>query len=191
MSRGIAERVLERIQNSGGRSTLPMRLVVTILSETDRHLTADDLINEVERRAPGIAASTVYRVLQRLDDLDVLKHVHSGGGAAFYHLREHSHAHLMCTDCGAITDVTESVAAALRRLEEIAARVQGFTLDAHHSALLGRCQSCSIREGSPTQGGITEKVIESAGGNELKAVHPGRQAPADEPLCSQPPGGCK
>jgi Fur family ferric uptake transcriptional regulator len=143
MSPGVADRVLERIHHSGGRSTLPTRLVVTILSETEHHLTADDLINEVERRAPGIAPSTVYRVLQRLEELEVLKHVHSGGGAAFYHLREHAHAHLRCTDCGAITDVSQEVAAALRSLEEAASRAQDFALDSHHSALLGRCRLCS------------------------------------------------
>jgi Fe2+ or Zn2+ uptake regulation protein len=170
MSAGIAERVLERIQVSGGRSTLPTRLVVTILAETDHHLTADDLINEVERRAPGIAPSTVYRVLQRLDELDVLKHVHSGGGAAFYHLREHAHAHLVCTDCGAITDVSQPVAAVLRSLEEVTSRMHGFILDAHHSALLGRCLLCSAAA-LPTHRGIPEKVNESAVGGELVVVH--------------------
>jgi Fe2+ or Zn2+ uptake regulation protein len=142
MSSDLAERVLERVHGSGGRSTVPTRLVVTILSETDRHLTADDLINEVEQRAPGIAPSTVYRVLQRLDDLEVLEHVHSGGGAAFYHLRGHSHAHLVCTDCGSITDVSGLAADALRALGDVASRVHGFSFDPHHAALLGRCRHC-------------------------------------------------
>lgn len=143
MSAGIAERVLERVQRSGGRSTVPTRLVVTILSETEHHLTADDLINEIERRAPGIAASTVYRVLQRLDELDLVEHVHSGAGAAFYHLREHSHAHLVCTECACVVDLAEPASGALRLLRDIALDAHGFTLDPHHAALLGRCQRCS------------------------------------------------
>lgn len=170
MRQGIAERILERVQSAGGRSTLPTRLVVTILSEADRHLTADDVINELERRAPGIAASTVYRVLQRLDDLDVLEHVHSGAGAAFYHLSERGHAHLVCTDCGAVTDVSEGAADVLRLLGQVVARSHGFTLDPHHAAWLGQCHRCSAAPVS-VDVDFPEKVIESEIGDELMVVH--------------------
>ena len=51
--------------------TIPMRAVVSILLDSDRHPTADDLIVEVERRIPSIAPSTIYRVLSRLDELDI------------------------------------------------------------------------------------------------------------------------
>jgi len=180
MSTGIAERVLERVQRSGGRSTVPTRLVVTILSETDHHLTADDLINEIERRAPGIAASTVYRVLQRLHELDVLEHVHSGAGAAFYHLREHSHAHLVCTECACVTDLSEPAAEVLRMLCDVASRNHGFTLDPHHAALLGRCQRCSAGVASTTRREVPEKVTESSVRDELMMVH--RTRHADEPF---------
>ena len=64
--------------------TIPMRAVVSILLDSDRHPTADDLIVEVERRIPSIAPSTIYRVLSRLDELDIIEHVHSGTGPAFY-----------------------------------------------------------------------------------------------------------
>lgn len=171
MTQGIAERILQRIHHAGGRSTVPTRLVVSVLSETDRHLTADDLITEIERRAPGIAASTVYRVLQRLDELDVLEHVHSGAGAAFYHLRERSHAHLVCTDCGCITDVSGPAGEALRVVGEIAHRTDGFVLDPHHAALLGRCGACSSGTVEVAVRQVPQKVNESDLGDELMAVH--------------------
>ena len=83
---------------------------------------------------------TIYRVIQRLSDLDIIEHVHSGSGPAFYHLREHGHAHLVCNACGTVIDLPDGefsglIAAARDRY--------GFSVNAHHSALLGLCASCS------------------------------------------------
>lgn len=159
MNHDITQRVLARVQDSGGRITLPTRLVVGALAATEAHLTADDLIAEVERRAPGIAPSTIYRVLQRLDELGALEHVHSGAGAAFYHLHEHSHAHLVCTDCGNVTDLSADAADALHRFSAAVRTAHGFDVDPHHAAMLGRCAACSRKS-----------VTDSVGGDELLMV---------------------
>jgi Fur family ferric uptake transcriptional regulator len=129
-------RIHDMIRDAGGRLTVTTRTVVSILLEGDRHLTADDVIAEAVRRAPGIAASTVYRVLQRLDELGAVEHVHSGHGPTFYHLRERRHVHLVCSECGGIVDVPDAL------LSGVARKVQGeygFTIEPRHSALIGRC----------------------------------------------------
>lgn len=137
------ERVMERIQESGGRVTVPTVLVASILAGTDRHLTADDVIAELERCNPGIAASTVYRVLQRLADMGVLEHVRSGAGATFYHLLETPHTHIVCSMCGTVLDLDGRAEAALRALSAIVLDEHGFELEPHHGALLGRCGACA------------------------------------------------
>ena len=81
------EEIFDVIRQRGGRVTAPTRLVVSVLLDTDAHLTADDLIDAVSRRKKGVAPSTVYRVLQRLGEVGVVEHVHPGDGPAFYHLR--------------------------------------------------------------------------------------------------------
>jgi len=129
-----------RVRETGGRMTVSTRALVEILASTDRHLTVDDLTAELERRAPGVAPSTVYRVLQRLDEIGVVEHVHSGLGPTFYHLREAGHAHLVCNDCGAIIDIPDGVFA---HLADAVRREHGFEVDAHHVALLGRCGACT------------------------------------------------
>ena len=128
------------IRRAGGRLTGPTRQIVAILAETDGHLTADDLIDELDRRVPGTAASTVYRVLQRLDELFVIERVHSGSGAAFYHLSTSAHAHLVCTGCGVVVDVPDS---AFAHLSTSLRTAHDFTINPHHCAVLGRCARCS------------------------------------------------
>ena len=130
----------EVIRSAGGRLTAPTRVVVSVLVAAERHLTADDLIAEVDRRVHGIAPSTVYRVLQRLEEVAVVGRVHSGVGPAFYHLREHPHAHLVCIRCGTVIDVPDS---AFDELSAASRTVCDFTIEPHHSAVLGRCGSCT------------------------------------------------
>ena len=142
MTETLAERILAKIRDTGGRSTASTRVVVTILSETTDHLTAEDLMGELERRLPGISPSTVYRVLQRLDELGVLEQVRSGFGAAVYHLGEHGHAHLICNRCGLLTDIPQ-MDEHVQALAHATRQTSGFTLDPHGVALVGQCRSCS------------------------------------------------
>ena len=132
--------IYDAIRAAGGRITQPTRIVVDILEGNDAHPSADDLIVELARRAPGVAPSTVYRVLQRLDQLEIVEHIHSGSGPAFYHLRHRGHAHLVCEVCTAVTDIPEHV---LDAVAATARRDHGFAVRIRHAALLGRCAACS------------------------------------------------
>ena len=128
------------IRQARGRLTVPMRVVIALLVDSDRHPTADDLIAFVNERITGIAPSTIYRVLSRLDELEVIEHVHSGTGPAFYQLRRHSHVHLVCNTCGTITNVPE---AAFIDLTKSVLATYKFTLQPRHAALLGQCEQCA------------------------------------------------
>lgn len=135
-----ADHALRVIREAGGRLTNTTRTVIAVLGEGDEHLTAEDLITEVERRLPSVAPSTVYRVIQRLGELDLIEHIHTNVGPPVYHLRDRGHAHLVCNVCGTIIDISDDHLAALQKtlLKQF-----GFTLSTHHSALLGHCTNCT------------------------------------------------
>lgn len=175
------QRVLGRIQAAGGRLTIPTTHVVTILCSTDDHLTADDIIAELERVNPGVAPSTVYRVLQRLHDLGALEHVRGGNGAAFYHLREQGHAHLVCSSCGSVSDLDHECDDALAQLVALVRDRTGFVLDAHKTAFAGRCQTCA----SSSHHGPS--VIDRPMSDEQSVVH--RTAGPGEPFPTHDHGG--
>jgi Fur family ferric uptake transcriptional regulator len=141
--------ILELIRARGGRVTAAKRAVVTVLARSEEHLTADDLIERVTANSPSTAPSTVYRVLQQLEDIGAVEHVHAGREPAFYHLREIGHPHLVCNDCGAIIDVPDRLLAPLRAE---ALRHYGFVVDTHHAAILGRCATCTAPSPSTVLG---------------------------------------
>jgi Fur family ferric uptake transcriptional regulator len=132
--------IYDVVRSNGGRLTVPLRVLVDVLLEHEDHLTADELIAAVDRRVPGIAPSTVYRLLQRLEDAGVLEHIHIGRGPTIYHLRHHEHGHLVCHQCGTIIDIPE---AAFDGLAKTVGQQYDFTIDPRHAALLGRCRNCA------------------------------------------------
>jgi Fe2+ or Zn2+ uptake regulation protein len=134
------ERYLAALRTSGGRVTSPRRAVVTAFLASGGHVTAEDLAATVQAEHPEVALSTVYRTMDALQRAGLVEHLHLGHGPAVYHLAEHHHRHLVCQACGQEIDVSE---AEFEELVDLVRDRFGFTLDASHFALPGRCRACT------------------------------------------------
>ena len=114
------------------------QLVLDAVAELE-HATPEQICASVQRQAPAVNISTIYRTLDLLEQLGVVRHTHLGHGAPNYSVREHKHVHLVCHWCGTVEEVpTQLLDPLARQLRE----EHGFTLDATHVALSGACTSC-------------------------------------------------
>ena len=130
--------MLGELRARGMRITPARRGIVTALLGRAHH-TADSLAAAVRRRNPDIAPSTVYRFLDALEDLGLVRHSHLGHGPAVYHLSDDKHGHLVCEVCGDVREVPENTFAGLRRkLRE----TEEFELAPGHFAVTGLCAAC-------------------------------------------------
>jgi Fur family ferric uptake transcriptional regulator len=138
---GAVERVVALLRAKGGRVTATRRATIDVLlaGSHHRHLSAEDVADEVRRRLPDVAESTIYRTLGALEELGVVTHVHLGHGPSTFHLTAMAHRHLVCRKCGKVTEVPSYEFVELtRRLEE----VYGFSMSSEHFAIVGECQTC-------------------------------------------------
>lgn len=111
------------------------------------HATPDEILVEVRRTASGVNISTVYRTLELLEELGLVSHAHLGHGAPTYHLADrHHHLHLVCRDCGTVTETDTAIATPL--IESLRAQ-HGFDTDLKHFAIFGRCADCTARLAEP------------------------------------------
>jgi Fe2+ or Zn2+ uptake regulation protein len=134
------EEVLAQLRARGGRVTTARRQLLEALFDSAGHHTAEDLAAEVQRRAPDVHLSTIYRNLDELERLGVIVHAHLGHGPASYHLATAAHGHLVCERCGVTIEAPPEFFSSLSK----AARSRfGFTTDPRHFAVLGRCRDCS------------------------------------------------
>lgn len=118
----------------------PQRQLVLDAVRTLGHATPEQICTQVQQVAPAVNITTVYRTLDLLEKLGVVRHTHLGHGAPNYSEQEHQHVHLVCHECGAVvetpSDLMNGLASQLRSLS-------GFELDVTHVALSGRCSDCA------------------------------------------------
>lgn len=119
--------------------TGPRRAVLRALAENPGHHSADDVARLVAAIDESVHRSSVYRCLEALGGLGVIRHVHVGHGTTVYHLAEGESVHAQCRRCGALVSVPASV---LDGAADALRDQHGFTLDATHVALSGTCAAC-------------------------------------------------
>jgi Fe2+ or Zn2+ uptake regulation protein len=125
---------------AAGYRVTPQRLVVhRTLVELGRHVGAEELLGEVERRLPNVSLPTVYSALDALEDAGLVRRVSAGQGRALYDARPADHHHLVCRRCGAVEDLDArvSLSGALA-----SARENGFAPDGAEVVVRGLCASC-------------------------------------------------
>ena len=131
----------ERLRVQGLRWTPQRRTVVEVLAETDGHVTAADLVERCRVRDPATIPSTVYRTLDVLEELGLVRHGHGADGREEFHvLPAGEHGHLHCAACGATWEIDSARAAAVARALR---RGDGFEVDIGHVTLVGRCATCA------------------------------------------------
>lgn len=134
-----AGQLLERLRSDGQRLTVARRALVEALVSAPGHVCADDLAMVVQASHPGVHRATVYRVLDVFERLGIVEHVHLGHGPAVYHLTDQLHHHLVCEDCGAVSEVPAQTLVGFQR--RVLAS-EGFQLHPYHFALTGHCRTC-------------------------------------------------
>lgn len=134
---------LRRTLHERGLRMTPQRQLVLDAVRALGHATPEQICTEVQSAAPAVNITTVYRTLDLLERIGMVRHTHLGHGAPSYSEREHQHVHLVCHSCGTVTEVpTELMSALAERLHT----ESGFELDVAHVALSGRCRECRSAE---------------------------------------------
>ena len=84
--------------------------------------------------------STVYRTLELLEELGLVRHAHITDRAPTYHsTAAPAHVHLVCRECHAITEVEPEV------IDPLTAMLRdryGFVTDVGHLTIFGTCADC-------------------------------------------------
>lgn len=133
----------ERLRGSGKRLTPQRELILRAVEELG-HATPDEVLAEVHKHSTSINISTVYRNLEVLEELGLVRHAHLSDRAPTYHsVGGHEHFHLVCRGCHRVISVDAEVAGPLT---ERLGRDHGFTPDLGHLTVFGQCADCSAAE---------------------------------------------
>jgi Fe2+ or Zn2+ uptake regulation protein len=144
----VAEQDLrELLRGAELRVTQPRLTVLRALREHP-HSDTDTIIKAARRALPEVSHQAVYDVLRALTSAGLVRRIQPSGSVARYEARVgDNHHHLVCRDCGMISDVDCATGAAPCLT---AADSHGFTVDEAEVIYWGQCPACSATSIHPT-----------------------------------------
>ena len=83
--------------------TTQRRVILEAVLQRDDHPTADQIYEAVQDRIPQLSRTTVYRTLDTLLELGVIRRVHLTGATGRFDGKIRRHHHLVCMQCNKIS----------------------------------------------------------------------------------------
>jgi Fur family ferric uptake transcriptional regulator len=126
------------LRTRGMRVSGPRRALLETLYGATGPLTAEEL-------AGALDLASVYRNLDALEAVGLVRHVHVGHGPGLYALADRrDRGYAACEACGRHAALGEEALAAIRDAVQAAT---GFTSDFSHFPIVGSCPDCAAEPG--------------------------------------------
>ena len=128
-----------------GLRITPQRVAVfEALQHSTDHPSVESIHRTVASDIRSVSLRTVYQTLSDLTDMGEISRLEFGVDAARFDPNTDDHHHLMCDECGRITDVYLDVSV----LD--LAHVEGFQPIATKVFISGRCEHCAAADANAT-----------------------------------------
>jgi Fe2+ or Zn2+ uptake regulation protein len=129
----------ERLRRAGCKITPARRAVLKIFEAEHAHLSPEDVLKRGRRIYPALGRATVYRTLDLLTGLGVLRPIYLGDSRPCFTRIAEGHHHLVCSRCERVTEFDG------RGVKEIARRLSrklDFDVQSHLLEFYGLCGKC-------------------------------------------------
>lgn len=130
------------------RHTRQRAEILRAIEGTDRHPSAEWVLDEVRKALPKVSLATVYRQLAALAAEGRVVVLSSEDGPRRYDAHREAHHHVVCTGCGGIADVPDLIGATARTEIE---RWTGYSVTGLRLDWVGLCPACAHTPEAPAQ----------------------------------------
>ncbi len=128
------------LRQAGLRDTQSRRLVLSALARAQKPLSHKDIFDIIVQEDGAINLVTIYRVLEKFEEVGLVhRHLSSGGMVLCTLDAPGHHILLSCSTCG---KVEECMDPHLCQHENHLAKKAGFTPQTHFSEIIGMCSTC-------------------------------------------------
>jgi len=140
MSEQQVQQLSKTLSSHGYRLTAARKAILEALVACEGHVSADDLAAVVHEKAPNVGRMTVYRTLDIMCQLNLIRPVYQGTGAAhFVLLHDGHHHHLICSGCDKVIEFDECMVAGM---ETAVSQQFNFQVQGHLLEFYGLCADC-------------------------------------------------
>ena len=140
---------IDAVRNSGLRLTLARRLVLEALLSAPGPISAEEIADGLGGRITQSDIASVYRNLDTLGGIGIVRHFHAGHGPGRYVLESRAdREYLACEACGSVEAVDP---ASLDVVRDAVRDLSGFEARFSHFPIVGLCPTCA-RKRDPAGG---------------------------------------
>jgi Fur family ferric uptake transcriptional regulator len=135
------------LRSRGLRVSSARRLVLEALYQSETPISAEQIADGLSGRLPRSDLASVYRNLETLEQVGLVRHCHLGHGPGLYvPAGADEREYLVCDSCNAVTAVERSA------MDPVRALIQerfGYEARFSHFPILGLCAECAREEPHP------------------------------------------
>ncbi|TQR18578.1 Fur family transcriptional regulator [Psychrobacillus soli] len=132
------EKAWEILKKEGFKKTDKREQILEIFSQTEKYITARDILDVMMAEHPGMSYDTIYRNLSTFVDLGILEETELTGEKHFRMQCEadHHHHHFICMSCGNIKEIHYCP------METLQNAIPGYQIENHKFEIYGNCPEC-------------------------------------------------
>lgn len=138
------EAICEILKSKGIKLTKQRKSIIESLADIEGHINAQELFQKVLKKAPGTNFSTIYRNLEMLVDMDVVRKFNLNDNTYYYELKsiEHHH-HLICVKCGKSMELEFCP---FKNIDKEILNNMDFQPSDHIFEIYGYCKDCKLNK---------------------------------------------
>lgn len=125
-----------------GLKATPQRISVLKILGRHMHPTIDELYEEILAENPSVSLATVYKNLNTLKDEGLVVEVNMPNQKAKYDIFEHPHIHIVCENCGNVSDMSYDDALLDEYKENLERKLGSFVEKMNVLVTVKGCKSC-------------------------------------------------
>ncbi len=129
----------QTVYQAGGRLTKIRKMIIAVLVKNQCLLSRKSLLAKLKKAQIKPDRSTLYRELQFLIRIGLVKR-NNLDGVDYYEIPQDHHHHLVCVSCNSISKV--AIGNHLEKQEKQIAKQNKFNIINHSLEFYGYCQKC-------------------------------------------------
>ncbi|MEZ5404673.1 MAG: transcriptional repressor [Verrucomicrobiia bacterium] len=140
MDSEIRQKLQLFFDEKGIRLTSQREAIIEAAFGTNRHFTAEELLDMARERDASVSRATVYRTLPLLVESNLIKEMDFGKDYKFYdpnYATHPNHNHLICVDCDKIVEFEDPI---IEKRENEISRSLGFLPENKSVQIRATCQ---------------------------------------------------